>query len=487
MAYEPDKNLRKTRITPAPPPAPPSAPTQVQEQGQLTNDEATVTLTNFTGAGAVVLDKDTTTEIVVTDPTAVSQIRVDPDQPMFVGYIGGRPGALGSLPSIVTITVTDINGVAHQKFVRLGAGLTADGIDTESFSTIPAIRIDIDFGIAGAGNDYDVSQVVIYKAKGRQYTNRYPQPVQARQELTRDDIESITLTPGPGGAWTGDPEALFDKYLLTEVSYDGVGYPASITINLKSPTRIPGMSIYSSLLGGAPLRGTTIDLVEVTSTGIRVHAVASGVTEDGISKSFQPIDATQIIIQFNDAGPTAPIRVSEIVIYKAIETQAHANRNATVETLMTDVDVWHEGVAVNGGPRGPGGVNIGVAVGGGIAALAGLGVLIEKDNNGAIVIIAELEDIQGIALMDGNLLWYFSDDDVTYYFGGVVKLDDSSIMPINSNPNPTGFNIASGSSFQVHAIPVNKYAKYLSVAVENDLTGAAQQFRVASLKVVKQR
>lgn len=142
----------------------PGTPVYTQDRGQVTNEEATVGLVNFSGPGTNVLDKDTTTEVDVIDPTLAAGITVDfTAGPLLIDRVGILPGAIGSLPTTVDIDVHDINGNVVTVFTRAGAGLTGGGIDSLNFEPILAESVVIDFGAPGAAMPYDVSEVVILK------------------------------------------------------------------------------------------------------------------------------------------------------------------------------------------------------------------------------------------------------------------------------------------------------------------------------------
>lgn len=142
----------------------PAVPTQTQDLGQMVNSEAVVTLVNFTGSPNVILDRSRATFITVTDPALVSSITITYNVPIKSDRIAIEAGVvLNVLPTAVTITITDVFGNVFTLFTRAGAALTANGIETDSDIPRMIRSITVAFAAPGLGNDFTVSNVVIYK------------------------------------------------------------------------------------------------------------------------------------------------------------------------------------------------------------------------------------------------------------------------------------------------------------------------------------
>lgn len=176
---------------------------------------------------------------------------------------------------------------------------TADGDGTKITSTQDGLKRRLDTSISAPASN--------------------PVHVQAEQQIVASEVASVTLTPAPLSAFTGTGPELFDKDMNTEITYDGVAYPAAITTMFTHPLKIACIGLRSGTL---PVRGVRIDVIGIDGVITTVVNLPPGTSVDGVeSPEFGPMLAVGVDIILQD-NPGNSMSISELTILKAIKVDA---------------------------------------------------------------------------------------------------------------------------------------------------------------------
>ncbi len=288
----------------------PGEPIFTQDRQQVTNEEATVGLVNFSPPGTAVLDKDTSTEVEVIDDTTVASILVDHTAgALLVSRVAVQTGDSGFLATDMTIEVKKVDGSSVTVFERTGAGVTAGGVDTGNFAPILAASVLVSFGVAGS--TYDVSEILIFKVHEVKPTNGPAEPVfaQLQQQITMGDILGFT----PGGDFVdADLRLLFDKDKSTCIPFDGTVPGTEFKVELNHPKLVSRIAVIGDFSGANII--VTVNSVD----GLNDREVINGKAQPGFdSGNFDPIMATSVTVQVDAAAGT----ICELAIFKAIEVK----------------------------------------------------------------------------------------------------------------------------------------------------------------------
>lgn len=264
-----------------------------------------------------------------------------------------------------------------------------------------------------------------------------PLHVQALQQVVLDEVETVDVKPTPPGVLTGDPLSILDKDLGTGINYTVGGV---VTVTYKMGILIARVSISGDT-------GTVTSVIVTDTEGVahELVDVAKLMVNGWDSKNFDPIMAAKI--QITTTGET---NIYEVNILKAIEVKAAANRNLVpIETF--DIGVGSGlSIGMNGLAVPP------------LAALAGAGVLIEKEKQNAVVLDLLITAAVGIGVLNVDVHWYYSEDNVMFYY-----MATTSIVKAIAANEPSGFIAAGGTAQQAIAQPVGAFNKYIAVAVQN--------------------
>ena len=172
-----------------------------------------------------------------------------------------------------------------------------------------------------------------------------PLQVQAQQQITRGEVNTIVLTPAALSAFVGTGDEMFDKNPTTELVYDGVAYPAAIDVMFNNPILIARIGLRG---GTNPVRGLTIGVIGIDGVVTNVLVRAPGASDDGCDTgNFTPIMASGVTVTLLDIAANAQ-SISEMVILKCIEVKANVIANVNVDNTPDEpLFVQEQGQVVN--------------------------------------------------------------------------------------------------------------------------------------------
>jgi len=158
---------------------------------------------------------------------------------------------------------------------------------------------------------------------------RQQDKIDQQLQIISPDVYDITLTPASGGAFLGSGDELYDQNTTTELTYNGVAYPATILTQFNKPTLVGRVSVRG---GTNPIRGMTVSVVGVNGALTNVLVLAPGTSQAGAdSGNFTPIMASGLLVTLNDVAGRAT-SISGISVLKVVETKT------TVTTITAEVD-----------------------------------------------------------------------------------------------------------------------------------------------------
>jgi len=285
--------------------APPSTPVHVQALQQVVLDEVVVT---SGGANPFVfpektIDKDIGTASASPGP-GIGTLVYTFKFPVLIA----RVSAVGAIPALSTITVTDSLGVA----AVMPSTRTATGLDTGNFPPVMASIVTITVPSAAT-----VSSTVILKAiETKAYvanSPNYPAIVQMPQQISRGDLSSIGIT----GVVT-NAENSFDKNRATEATMPaGV---CSIIYNFRSPILINRIALDGGSVGFSHV---TVTVTDVANNIVSIIPdTGTGPTPGIDSMNFAPIMAKTVTVAATAAGAGGTL--AETIIQKVIEVKSLA-------------------------------------------------------------------------------------------------------------------------------------------------------------------
>jgi hypothetical protein len=457
----------------------PAAPSHVQALQQIVVDEVDLvnSSTNppspVSGTIADLFDKDLSTPLVI-NGGAGNGVLVMLKFPILISRIA-LTGTNLRLDAI--ISVIDVEGNLHT--VYDGSNFTdyayGTGIDTGNFkdqsmypfthggvaegpegrggpvgSPIMASGIMYTFLNNDSGNNYDISEMIILKTiETKAYVYNEPSaPIYTQDDQIVSADEVLWQTAVATLVIAGEIKQPFLKMANTSTPFvigpgGGVSYQFN-SAKLVSRVVIQGQFSGTAIIGWLDVNG-----------GIHTLATPTGSLETPTigydSGNIDPVIMTTIFIISTDAFGGFEIAILEI--YKTFEMKGLQSRIAeALENILTDEDI-EEGEILTAT-----GILIPPLVG-----LAGLGVLIEKDNNRAINLMLSITGSGSETAISADVLWYYSYDNVTFYYFATTQIRETP-----TTGNPSGYEIQSGTSQRIVAMPESAYDVYIRPAIRNN-------------------
>lgn len=435
------------QITPTPPD--PANPQFAQLMQQVVNSEATVTST-LPGVPTNILDKDKTTFIGPGSGLTTVDIHS--------AKLVARVSIVGAgLTGISSVTVFDVNQNPH---ILTPTVVTDDG--WESGNLNPYINTD---RVEIVGTSIRINEVSIYKA------------IEVKIPPISVVIPPVTVSSTPANPLFGQlqqqivlpgdvnlPESILQSTLLAgsipdildkdDTTFATIGGGGVATVIFTHPKQI------ARVLVQQPEISTPIYdfMVEYRNSRFIWNTLFESTTDlpKNDSDNFGPIMATGVRV----ISTRALMDIAELIILKSIETKAARNLN-----MVPAVEVINVPTASiePGTPVGQFGTTPPFP-----ASLAGFGVEIAKDNNMAINAEVRITGSGAETIIDANLMWYYSDDDITYHYFATTALTDTPGNLSTGNPNPTGYQVAGDTGYRHISQPLTAYNKYIAVVFSND-------------------
>jgi len=286
--------------------------------------------------------------------------------------------------------------------------------------------------------------------------------MEARQEIVAEevDITGSTFVTGGASTWSStDATRLFDKlYTPTIVfTFDGVNQGV-ITIPFKSP-----ILLARALLTGILPSGTKVEVQDVYGAYTTIGTAAGPVVAMD-SDNFAPAPSLGLKLTL-----PATTTLTELVLWKSIETKAATNLNPQVPGVFTDV-----GAVATGETRGPHNHLVPP-----LSGLAGHGLEIGKDISDTVCVEATITGSGAETAISVDMHWYFSEDNTTWHYFATCQIRETPAAG-----NPSGYTIAGGSVTRMFAVPVKSYNKYVAMSFLNN---DAATVTITPVHLVRQR
>ena len=441
------------QITPTPPD--PANPGFTQLIQQVVNTEATVT-SALPGDPTVILDKNKTTFI----GPGSGLTTVDLNSAKLVA----RVSIVGAgLTGIASVTVFDVNQNPH---ILVPTVVTADG--WESGNLDPYINTD---RVEIVGTSIQINEVYIYKAIEVKIppvsvvippvtvssTPANPLFGQLQQQIVLPGDVNLTESTAQSNLLAGTIPDILDKDDTTfaTIMGFGLGVASVVFTHQKQIARV-----YVEHTETVRVRDFVVEYRDGSFVWNTLFESTTALPKDD-SGNFEPMMVTGVrVINLDTSETPLLMNIAELIILKSIETKAARNLNMVpaVEVINVSMATIEPGTPVGqfgSVPPFPSG-------------LANQGVEIAKDNNLAINAEVRITGSGSETIIDCNLMWYYSDDDLVYHYFATTALTDTPGNLSTGNPNPTGYQAAGDTGYRHISQPLTAYNKYIAVVFSND-------------------
>ena len=270
-----------------------------------------------------------------------------------------------------------------------------------------------------------------------------------------------------------------DKDLLTGTTFDLTGGTA--VYMLTHPILVANVAAFGLFQPGSTLSILTCDgpvlLYTVPSIEQRGEPVTCMQPEN-----FQPVYISGMLVTVPMEQESQTQVLLEIIGLKVIEVKAATNLNPIVDgPLFTAIEVLPT-YPVQQNPADPTDpMPFTVPPG-----LFGYGIEVGKDDHEY-----QLEIVIGTvgetppATYNGKVDWYFSPDNIAWYYFASQELDDVA-GAVGGNPNPSGWNDEETDlSYRNLAVPEHGYGRYVAVVVRNE--SVTDAFTIIHAALLRQR
>ena len=467
----------------------PDTPLHTQCLQVVSLDEVNQTTTILTGdtMGGVpdLFDRDDTTEIDF-DGNAGSGVDTNLKATVMLGRVVVSGGTFG-IPNSVVITVYDTAGDAHVVYDGIKNNSSphiVSGIDTGNFkdqpgvvfsgsstSPIPTTRITIT-DVGGISQAWSMSELTLFKViETKAFIYNEPSaPVFTQDEgvICSDEI------------WWPNVSQ-FGVIIPETVKYPFMKIPSGIWPMI-APT---GFVVYPfnspKLIDRVVVQGDFDDDATVQLLGLDgITPVWTGTIPMGLggldSGPIAPVTATSVMIT---AGAGGEADVYAINLYKVHGVQTEAFQAISSAIVMLDLAGSAEvlnGLPLAGNvttPLVPTPFTIPDSIG-------GEGVLVTSKQVNAEI---ELTTATLITTITGYLDWYWSPDNLHWFYMASQVIDDVAGDDGSGNPNPSGFNAAEDHSKRNFAMPMNGTGMYIQIVFRN--TDAINAFTVIMANIIQ--
>jgi len=426
-------------------------------------------------------DYDTFSTLVADGPWSLVQVFASP---ILISRVSALGNALEDV-QLWAVPLTDPTGVTPASWVPLTSPITGPTTTVDSGSFAPFMAMGVAMtGVTSTFAAVKIREIVtlkVIKTEGTIATTPAdPVMAQLQQQITMADVYSVIGT----GVYlsTHDCTVLFDKDLATYLTYPKSSGPDTITTDLTHPKLMSRL-----VLTGLFDVGDEIVVTLTTSNGplevIRRTVVDHPITAPTLaldSGNFQAVIAQQIVVSVKSGA--SDIILDELAIFKDIKVEI-ADQDGFATALITGSSasaIVYNTDPICGNVVDPTSPTPYLAP----TSLGKSGVKIYTQNVNCEL---QLAPTGGATTIKGFIDWYWSDNDLDYYYMASSDISDTAGDDGYGNLSPTGFNNTNDTSFQNIACPENAVGKYVNIVVRNTDTTPAEavSFIVLSAKITQ--
>ena len=448
---------------------------------QVVNSEVTFVMGAWVGDPTKTLDKDATTGSISGTGPFITNFKY----PILINHIG----SICSIPTL-TVTVTGVDGTVTTIDT---AKVATTGYDSGLFAA-PILAKSVTLnntGLAGTITETAILRAIDVEEQDIPVTNDpdYPLFVQDKSIVVVDEVD---LTSGSGIFTPANIPRLFDFDDTVGVTITGPG-----ALTLKTPIKCsellvvwaPGVALNPITVILFDQMGNVLETITdiglVTGDRQEAHMEFTLAAVKSIEVTCPDADAVIYGVQLTKvketkamtySGDGKPISSTALptspVGAEALDVNSMANRIQATTKQVFMLRPVVQGTPEVGNPAAPGPASV-PFTGDPSADLNSMGFDVEAFWNLGLNLEMSIQPDVGVTSINASVDWYYSYDDVIYYYGGTTVFTDTA-GAITGNPNPTGFQAAPPSagldtSLRNLAHPLTMFAKYIAIVVRNNV------------------